>query len=393
MPRPHARPASRIAQGSLAFLLASLLAVFTLPAVRAGDGPTTTDPALAAAGWIAHQVETDDSLGVGSLADAIFAFAAVGAGQEAATTALAGIEAGLDGFVAPGGALSPGALAKVMLAVQVQGGDANAFGGRDLEADLRGLLVVGGADDGRLGTGSVFDQALGVLALSRTTGGVPATAVAWLAGRQCPSGEFSFDGSCPASAGAEDPDTTAIAIQALLAGDETAAADGAVAWLLSIQEPGGGIPSFGTANTNSSGVGAQALRAAGEPAAADAAAGFVASLQLGCDADPDEVGAIGWAVGIPGFLIFSTPQAVLAFGAAPLDQLSAAGAAPEAPTLDCPTAAPTPVTAPLPSATPGTGEVPDTAALDDRAPTGLMLVALGLIGSAAGLLLRRRAAA
>jgi hypothetical protein len=336
------------------------------------------------------QVETDPTLGVGTLADAIFAFAAAGAGQEAAATALAGIEANLDAYVMPGGSLAPGALAKAMLAVQVQGADPTAFGGRDLEADLRGLLVAGGSDDGRFGAGSVLDQALAILSLARTPGGVPPSSVTWLTGVQCPSGEFAWDASCPAAPGSEDPDTTAIVAQALLAADETAAADAAIAWLLSIQQPGGGLPSFGLANTNSSGVGGQALRAAGETGAADAAADFVRSLQLGCDADPAEFGAIGWAVGIPGFLVFSTPQAILALGAPPLDQLSAAGAIDEAPVLECPAAEPAP-TAPAPTVTStpapsdDAGALPDTATdPTDRAPWPVGLLALAVAGMALG---------
>ena len=399
MPRLHARPASRIAQGAMALIMAILLTVSVHPTALAGEA-TTTDPALAAAGWIALQVETDDTLGVGSLADAIFAFAAVGAGGAAAADALARIEAGLDAYVAPGGTLAAGALAKAMLAVQVQGADPTAFGGRNLEADLRGLLIGPGPDEGRFGTASVLDQALAVLALARTAGGSPSSAVTWLVNAQCPSGEFSWDATCPAAPGSEDPDTTAIALQALLAAGESTAADASVTWLLSIQEPGGGLPSFGLANTNSSGVAGQALRAAGETAAADAAATFVVSLQFGCDADPAEIGAIGWAPGIPGFLIFSTPQAVLALGAPPMDQLSAAGATDDAPTLECaaapaPTATASPVPAsPAPSVGPGEDALPDTAA-DAReagATAGLLLAGLVLASAAVALHRRRRAA-
>ncbi|HEY6568906.1 MAG TPA: prenyltransferase/squalene oxidase repeat-containing protein [Candidatus Limnocylindrales bacterium] len=399
MPGVLTRPASRTAQVATAVILAFLLALAVLAPARAGDLPTTTDPALAAAGWIAQQVETDPSLGVGSLADAIFAFAAVGAGQAAADTALAGMAANLDGFVMPGGVVAPGALAKVLLAVQVQGADPTAFGGHDLEAELRALLIGGGPDAGRFGTASIFDQSLAVLALARTSGGVPASAVTWLGAGQCPSGEFSFDGSCPAGPGAEDPDTTATALQALLAGGATTDASEAVSWLLSIQQPDGGFPSFGIANTNSSGVAGQALRAAGETSSADAAAAFVTSLALGCDADPAEIGAIGWAVGIPGFLIFSTPQAVLTFGAPPLDQLSAIGASEEAPVLECASTGPVPTPSPsdsLPPATPAPsadeGELPDTSTGAAEPASWETLAALAVAAAAALVTVRRRRA-
>ena len=396
MPGSSPHPASRIAQGGMAIALAALLALSVRAPARAGDTPTTTDPGLAAIGWIAQQVETEPSLGVGSFADAIFAFAAMGAGKAAAATALDGMAANLDAYVMPAGVVAPGALAKVLLAVQVQGADPTAFGGHDLEAELRALLIATGPDTGRFGTASIFDQSLAILALSRTSAGEPAAAVTWLSAAQCPSGEYSFDGSCPAGPGAEDPDTTAFALQALLAGGAGTDAGEAVTWLLSIQQPEGGFPSFGTANTNSSGVAAQALRAAGETASADAAATFVTSLAFGCDADPAEVGAIGWAVGNPGSLIFSTPQAVLAFGAPPLDQLTAAGAVDEAPVLECaaagpaPTAVPTPVPAsPAPSA--DAGELPNTAAASPIDLTGPLLALATIAGLRALVASRRRA--
>jgi hypothetical protein len=353
--------------------LLAVLVVLAPPLPARAGVPTTTDAGLAAAGWIAQQVENDPSLGVGSLADAIFAFAALGVGGDAAATAFAGIEANLEGYVAPGGVLAPGALAKVMLAVQVMGGDATSFGGRDLEADLRGLIVSGGADDGRFASGGPADQALGILALSRTAGGAPPETVTWLVGVQCPSGEYSWDGTCPAP-GAEDPDTTALALQALLAAGETTASGAAVTWLLALQQPSGGLPSFGTPNTNSSGVGGQALRAAGETAAADAAASFVLSLAIGCDGAASDIGAIGWADGIPGFLVFSTPQAVLALGAPPLDDLSAAGIEPEAPVLECATGP-----AETPAPTPAT-----TAGAATPAPSGDELPNTSLTGSDGG---------
>ncbi len=388
MSGPVARPASRIARGAFAtFVALAAIALSTAPPARAGDIRTTTNPGLAAIGWIAQQVETDPTLGVGSLADAIFAFAAVGAGQDAAATALAGIEAGLEAYAYPAGVTAPGALAKVMLAVQVQGGDPTSFGGRDLEADLRATLVIGGADDGRFGAASIAEESLAILALSRTAGGVPPTAVTWLVGAQCASGEYSWDGSCPAGPGAEDPDTTAFAVQALLAAGETTSSAAAITWLLDVQQPGGGLPSFGIPNTNSSGVGGQALRAAGETAAADAAAAFVVTLAVGCDGAAADIGAIEWAVGIPGFLVFSTPQAVLALGAPPLNELSAVGAEPDAPVLECVTApAETPAPAPTTEAAaspPAGGELPNTSTTSSPAvPLALLFGGAALVAMA-----------
>ena len=340
-----ALPRTLLRSASAVILAATLALNVGGATVFAADPPTTTDPGAAAAGWIAAQVEA--GVGPGSLADAIFAYAATGVGANAAADALSKLEAGVDGYILDGSsALMPGNLAKTMLAVQVAGGDVHAFGGHDLEADLRSLLITTpGPDLGRFGTAQNLDQALAILGLARTSGGVPAGAVDWLVAAQCPNGDFQWDGSCP-GAGAEDPDTTSLALQALLAGGATAAAATSTKLLLDIQGSDGSFSSYGSANTNSSGVAGQALRAAGKAAAADDAAAFVLTLQYGCDAPAADRGAFPWAASSAGFLVFSTPQAVLALGAPALDKLSIAGAAAATPILDCPEPTPTPTPAP-----------------------------------------------
>jgi len=283
-------------RGAGALALAATMALASGAAtVLAADPPTTTDPGAAAAGWMAVQVK--DSVGPGTLADAIFAYAAAGVGADATASALARLESVVDGYILDGkGHLVPGNLAKAMLAVQVAGGDVSSFGGHDLEADLRGLLITTpGPDLGRFGTG----------------------------------------------AGGEDPDTTSLALQALLAGGASGAAATSTQLLLDIQGPDGAFSSYGTPNTNSSGVAGQALRAAGRTKAADAAGAFVLTLQYGCDAPAANRGAFPWAASSAGFLVFSTPQAVLALGAPRLDKLTIDGASAAAPVLDCPVAKPT----------------------------------------------------
>ena len=312
----------------------------------------------AAAGRLDRQLQVEAGVGPGSLADAIFAYA------------VAPASAPMPRRDAPGPArerrrglhpvrhatCSPGNLAKVMLAVQVQGGDPTSFGGRDLEADLRATLVIGGADDGRFGAASIADQSLAILALSRTAGGVPATAVDWLVGAQCPSASTRGTARAPRVPARRIP--TPRRSRSRPCWPRATARGAAVDLAPGGPASGRSLPSFGPPNTNSSGVGGQALRAAGETAAADAAATFVLTLAVGCDGAAADIGAIEWAVGIPGFLVFSTPQAVLALGAPPLNELSAAGAVPEAPVLECATApVETPAPAPTtePAATPPAG--------------------------------------
>ena len=340
-----------------AVMLAATLALSAGSAtVFAAGPPTTSDPGAAATGWIAAHVKA--GVGPGSLADAIFAYAATGAGADAAAAALTRLESGVDGYILDSAsALVPGNLAKTLLAVQAAGGNPASFGGHDLEADLRGLLITTpGPDLGRFGSAGNTEQALAILALARTSGGVPAAAVGRLVAAQCPNGDYQWDGACP-GAGAEDPDTTALALQALLAGGATTAAATSTQLLLAIQGSDGSFSSFGTANTNSTGVAGQALRAAGQTAAADAAAAFVRTLQYGCRAPAADQGAVGWAASNAGFLIFSTPQAVLTLGGPALDHLSIAGASATAPILGCPAAQPTATLPPtdLGAAAPTTG--------------------------------------
>ena len=288
-----------------AVLLAASLALSAGSATAlAADPPTTTDPGAAAAGWIAGQVEA--GVGPGSLADAIFAYAATGVGADAAADALAKLEAGVEGYILSGTDLLPGNVAKAMLAVQVAGGDVDSFGGHDLEADLRSLLITTpGPDLGRFGTAQNSDQAYAIIALSRTSGGAPAESVDWLVAAQCSNGDFQWDGSCP-GAGAEDPDTTALALQALLAGGATGAAATSTDLLLGIQGSDGSFSSYGTPNTNSTGVAGQALRAAGKSGAANDAGAWNLTLQYGCDAPAADRGAFPWAISSAGFLVFST---------------------------------------------------------------------------------------
>lgn len=343
--------------------------------------PTTTDPAEAAAGWIAAQVGAGD-LGAGSLADAIFAFAATHVGGTAAAAALTQLEGKVGAYAGYGGTLNPGNLAKATLAVVVAGGNPASFGGHDLEGDLRGLQATSGTDAGRFGSGGNYDQAMAILALAATSGGVPSGAGAWLAGRQCASGEYTWDGSCPTGSGSEDPDTSAVALQALLAAGESTAADKATEFLAGLQAGNGSLASYGTPNTNSTGIGGQALRAAGRASAADAAAAWVAAQQYGCSAPAADRGAFPWAASYAGELIYSTTQAVLAFGAPRLDRLTLEGAAAEAPVLACA----------VPPAGPSGGVLPTQPATDaapaarGAGPVGWPLLALTLLAAVGGAL-------
>ena len=378
---------SRIAAFALALGLATSAVGGVTPA-RAGSPTTPSTPtpvgaATAAAGWVAVQVGTDGTLGAGSLADAIFTFAAAGVGGTAAADAVTKLAAKTDAYAGYGGTLKPGEIAKILLAVHVAGGNPNAFAGHDLEADLRGLLVTSGPDTGHFTGATVYGQAVAILALATTTGGVPAGTAAWLAAPKCADGSYPFDiGWCDPTN--FDVDTTAMVLQAFLAAGDAADAGTATASLTALQAPDGSFSSYGT-NTSTTAAAAQALRAAGETAAADAAAAWLVGKQYGCDAVVADQGAFPFSDSYAGVLIYSATQAVLGLGAPRLDLLSLEGATADAPVLFCAT---------LPA--PSLPTVPPTDAIHVGAPqqpaSGGLLVFVATLAALVGVLAMSRRA-
>lgn len=196
-----------------------------------------------------------------------------------------------------------GALAKVYLVALGAGLDTTDVDGVDLEAEMRSLMLTDGPQAGRFADrnphGPDYSLALGqswaMMALSHTTDGVPAQAIAFLVDQQCPAGGFRlvYDGTPGCDDDVEaDPDSTALAVQVLLALDRDAALSesvtAALEWLAGRQEPDG---SFGggmyteAPNANSTGLISQTLRAAGRTEAADAATAWILEqLQLGAGA-------------------------------------------------------------------------------------------------------------
>lgn len=319
--------------------------------------------------------------GIGSTTDLVYALAGAGAGADLAAQALADLEASADSYLT-----APGPIAKVLIAVDVAGGDIHAFAGHDLEQELRAAM----GDDGAFHAYAV-NQAYAILALARTADGVPAEALDWLATQRCDDGsignDFDEDGApdCPG-----DADTTALAAQAFAAGEDEAELATTLDWLLANQAEDGSFSNFG-ANPNSTGLAAQALRSVGETDAADAAAAWVATQQLACG--EENAGAIASPYEGLQSLEFATLQGVLAFGAASLDQLDLAGADADAPTLTCAAAPDEGATEPAPTPTEDEAAAPDAEepADEDELPatgTGLALAILAgaLVAGGAGML-------
>jgi hypothetical protein len=291
------------------------------------DGGEFAEDAEAAAAWVAAEFDQPTpgwaDFGPGVNADIVLGLTAVGGEDETADAALDNLAAESAVVLGEPGAALPGVLGKVILAVEARGEDSATFiDGRDIEAELRGMLE----ESGQFTGATVYDQAFAILGLAATDDGVPESAGGWLASTQCETGDFTYAGDCPAPEGEEDPDTTAIALQALLVTGESDAAAAATEWLLDRQGDDGSVSSFGAANANSTAVAAQALRAAGEDEAADRAAEYVAGLQL--DEPPADAGSIRFTADEAQGNAFATIQGMLAFGAPALDEIEAAGATP-----------------------------------------------------------------
>jgi LPXTG-motif cell wall-anchored protein len=349
----------------IAAVLITALAAFTVilaapatPALAIG----TTDPAGAAAGWLARQLTDGDHFEVtfgndkfpdaGLTIDAALAFVAAGVSGDSLTKAVDWLStpANTGPYIGDGVKESyVGATAKLAYLAGVLGKDPTSFAGVDLVDRLGDLLQPSGQyqDTSAFGDFSnTIGQSLAILALLRTPGGAPASAVQFLASTQCDDGGFPVTyGPCTSS----DADGTAYVVQALAAaGDTTHAAQG-LAWLLSKQDAatggvGGTGPTAGL-NANTTGLAAVAFRVSKKDSEADKAVAFLRTLQVGCGGPAEHAGAIALAAGAngPDFQLDTasraTPQAVLGFAGIGLADLKLKrGITPEAPTLtlSCP---------------------------------------------------------
>jgi hypothetical protein len=341
---------------ALACVAATLATGATVSTSSATAGtPRTTDRAEAAAGWLARQLVDGDHFEVtfgdqsfpdqGLTIDGILAFASAGVARTAGGNAAAWLARPdiLSSYIGDGTAESyVGGTAKATLAAEVRGLDPATFGGVDLPARLRALLTPSGRFSDRSAFGdfsNAFTQALAIVALRRTIGGAPASAVDFAAGTQCTDGGFPLDfGVSPC---VSDTDATALTVQALLATGRFTDANEGLTWLASMQQPNGGLSSTGSVatppNANTTGLAGQAFRAGGRFLAAARARAFLVHLQVGCSGAAADRGAIAFdATGFdPATALRATPQAVLGLGGPSLATLTAAGSSPTAPVLAC----------------------------------------------------------
>ncbi|ASW55375.1 prenyltransferase/squalene oxidase repeat-containing protein [Plantactinospora sp. KBS50] len=420
MPLPRSR---RLGAG-LAAVAASLVAVAAAPVTGfAAPDPAAVADARAAATWLAGEY-TDGALpgpfggqDWGLTIDGVIALAATGAATPTRQAATAQVAAhvrsynsyddwGIEGFT------DGGATAKLLYVAAAAGADPTDFGGYDLRAETLSLVAPAGADDqaGRITSrttpdsgpdaSNTFDQSFTVLGLARS-GDVPQDTVDFLVRQQCTAGGFRLypdaggapSPSCDAEPGAIlDVDSTAMAVQALLAAAAQGAAGAADAaragadWLAGQQHAdgsfGGSGPTTG-ANSNSTGLAGQALAAAGRDTEAARAAAALRALQLsaaGGGAAAGDAGAIaynadGLAAAVAGGIgdndrdqwRRATAQALLGLAQVPLGRIGL-----DEPPSASPDPTPSGTASPTPtgSATPTGSPTPSGTATGDPAPTG-----------------------
>ncbi|QFU94402.1 prenyltransferase/squalene oxidase repeat-containing protein [Amycolatopsis sp. YIM 10] len=285
-----------------------LVAGIALPAPAVEPNPHAT-AAVEAAKWLAGELKDNRLPGFagtdwGLTIDALFALGATGQPQVAGVADAIDAE-GADFYTFPidetKSAWIAGATAKTLAAAVTAGRDPKNFTGRDLRQAVLDLVAKDGDVKGQLrnrNTGNdgtnTFDQSLGVIGLARS-GGVPPDVVGFLVEQQCPAGGFRLDrsfASGPVNCVDDkdiDPDSTGMAVQALLEADKNgvpgakAAADKGAAYLAQIQRADGSFGGSGPtvdSNTNSTGLIGQALAVTGHTAAANRAADWVATHQL-----------------------------------------------------------------------------------------------------------------
>lgn len=293
--------------GALALGAIVLATVLITPGLPAGaTDPASATTAAQAVAWLRTQQQVDGGFEVAGFSgfetpDAVLAIAeaAQTGGGWSTATARAGVAAvtnggksGLDALdTYASGALNAGKAAKLIVTDAAPLGlSASAFdpAGDGAPVDLVAIVDAGAAPDGSYGA---FNATLySALAKHIMSGSVPADTLTLIRNAQQANGGWGFTGD-PTGTDV-DPDTTGLAIQALVAGGATAAGPTvakALQLLADSQSADGSWPSpFDPGNPNSTAVAIQAIVAAGyDPTVACWRDAADATLQGRAYASPD----------------------------------------------------------------------------------------------------------
>jgi prenyltransferase beta subunit len=246
-------------------------------------------------------------------------------------------------------ASTAGDLAKLILAAVALEENPRHLGNVDSVSKLEAMIDTSGRIGGEMDT--FVSHLLAVLALSSVQRPVPAAALDIIKNAQQDTGGWAWDGS---EATAADTNTTAFAVQALVAAGEPTdgqAVTNALAYYKSIQNEDGGWPyqnpsEYGTAtDANSTAVVIQAIIAAGQdPTSADWTMAGGKTPISALEALQNPSGAFAWQTAIADDNLLATVQALpaLAGKAFPLSTM-AVGEASAAPPSTMPvTGAPVP---------------------------------------------------
>jgi len=368
-------------------LILTWLIVAVLPA--AADGPAGLDwlrTKQAQDGGFAG--DFDQASSVGATVEAILAMAALGEDPNAwvqdGNTPLTFLQSQADQLAMPGD------IAKAALAAGAAGADRRDFGGVDLIAALEGHYDPGSGLYGGAELGNVFGQSLTILALTTAGQAAPPAALDWLVNSQLEDGSWSWSGDTTPGGG--DSNSTAIALQALLAGGYSgeAIANG-LAYLAQLQNEDGGFPyqkpsDYGTdTDANSTAYVIQALLAGGEDMSNWAQAGTpVEALQ----ALQKENGAFQWQAAFADDNFLATTQAIPALAGLSMVQVVGITPVPAAAEADAPAETDAPATTDAPAAAEAPAQLPASGGVQ-AGPVVVLLA--GLVLLLAGWAGRRRA--
>ncbi|MGN6473212.1 MAG: prenyltransferase/squalene oxidase repeat-containing protein [Mycobacteriales bacterium] len=345
---------------SAVIAVTSGVAVASLMLPSAANASTTTSPSAAAAGYLARHLAAHSNhfffpgtkfADDGETADAVLSMDAAGVAQHEASLATKWLEQDAGNYLggtAPN--IYPGSAAKLLLVAEAQHVNPQNFGGIDLVGAIVGTEGGGSAPAGEYQnpsdttySASVLVQSLAVLALanSSSTAGPSTNAVSFLAGQQCVDGAFQVairtDTCVDCATSDNDVDTTAYAVQALLAAGEHSVANSAAKWLVSAENSDGGWSETpgAASDANSTALAVEALVATHR----GVGAGFkwLLSHQEGCKAKAGRRGAVVLSASkyVAATAIRATSQAGAALALRPLAWIDKSGARGAAPTLKC----------------------------------------------------------
>lgn len=344
-----------------ATLLLAPLLVLTMPG--AAEAAPTRDRADAAAGWLGRQLDAESRTIVGSFgpdygltADTVLALDAAKIGRVAATRATKALKRSVVAYTGGGDTAEyyAGAFAKLLVVAAAQGTDPRTFG-QSARADLIEALLglecgtrtrtdCLAADKGRFSDISQYGdfsntitQSLALIGLDRATRpGASRAAVVFLTGQQCDNGAFPLSFGAATCTGSVD--ATGFAVQALVQDGSPVAVEAAAQagrWLARRQNNNGSFTGNGVRNANSTALAAQAFDALDRERKAAKARRFLRSLQVGCDGDRADRGAVQYDRSGTGDPVRATAQAVPALARVTLDDVSRAGARKGLPRLAC----------------------------------------------------------